>query len=132
MTYSEKLKDPRWQKKRLQILKRDRFKCRYCGDKQTELQIHHLKYSGEPWEADNENLITTCKHCHNLLTFLDFKILKVKKDKAGIDDYKFVILGEFLDGTTGVIFSCYMNNKFVSFMGYDFKQFSKVLKFIDK
>ena len=33
MGYSEKLKDPRWQKKRLEILERDNFRCQYCGDK---------------------------------------------------------------------------------------------------
>jgi len=30
--YSKKLKDPRWQKKRLKIFKSDKFKCKICGD----------------------------------------------------------------------------------------------------
>lgn len=29
-TYKENLKNPKWQKKRLKILKRDDFKCRCC------------------------------------------------------------------------------------------------------
>lgn len=67
MTYSDKLKDPRWQKKRLEIFQRDKFTCKKCGDKQTELQVHHLKYSGEPWEAKKEDLITLCKDCHQVI-----------------------------------------------------------------
>ena len=44
MAYSEKLKNPKWQKKRLEILNRDNFTCIKCGDKETTLQIHHFKY----------------------------------------------------------------------------------------
>jgi len=80
MTYSEKLRDPRWQKKRLQILKRDKFKCTYCGDDKSELQIHHLKYSGEPWEVKNEFLITLCKDCHSIIEEIKIPyVLKVVK-----------------------------------------------------
>lgn len=66
--YSQKLTSPKWQKKRLEIMQRDEFKCCYCSDSETELQIHHLKYNGEPWEAKNEDLITLCKHCHSLIS----------------------------------------------------------------
>jgi hypothetical protein len=65
-SYAEKLKDPRWQKKRLEIMQRDGFKCLACGDTETSLQVHHKKYvSGkEPWEYLNSDLITLCEHCH--------------------------------------------------------------------
>lgn len=69
-SYSELLKDPRWQKKRLEILERDNWLCKFCQDGETELQIHHLKYSGKPWEAESKNLITVCKHCHSVLELL--------------------------------------------------------------
>lgn len=66
MTYAEKLRNPLWQKKRLEILSRDKFTCTSCGDSETELQIHHKKYidGKEPWEYDESDLITLCKHCH--------------------------------------------------------------------
>jgi len=64
MTYKEKLKDPRWQKKRLEIMRRDGFKCVECGNDKIELHVHHLKYSGDPWETSNSDLITVCHHCH--------------------------------------------------------------------
>ncbi|MBU2647516.1 HNH endonuclease [bacterium] len=66
MTYSEKLKDPRWQKKRLEIFNRDDFKCVLCGDKNTTLHAHHIFYDKglEPWEYDNQSIQTLCETCH--------------------------------------------------------------------
>lgn len=65
-TYAEKLKDPRWQKKRLQIMNRDGFKCQKCFNDQRTLHVHHKKYEQglEPWEYDTELLITLCESCH--------------------------------------------------------------------
>jgi 5-methylcytosine-specific restriction endonuclease McrA len=40
-TYSEKLTHPKWQRKRLEILNRDGFKCVLCGNEEMQLQIHH-------------------------------------------------------------------------------------------
>jgi glutaredoxin len=65
-TYAEKLKDPRWQKKRLEILQRDNFTCQHCKDTKTELHIHHEKYKGDPWDAPNETLYSLCKYCHRV------------------------------------------------------------------
>lgn len=64
MKYSEKLRDPRWQKKRLKIFERDGFTCCRCGDSNEELQVHHLKYTSNPWDESDINLITLCKTCH--------------------------------------------------------------------
>jgi hypothetical protein len=65
-SYSEKLKDPRWQKKRLEILERDNFACTICGDEKSTLHVHHTVYlSGhEPWEYNEWQLITLCEDCH--------------------------------------------------------------------
>jgi hypothetical protein len=65
MKYREQLKDPRWQKKRLKILERDGWKCTECGNDKMELQIHHLKYHGSPWEVDDAYLKTLCANCHS-------------------------------------------------------------------
>jgi hypothetical protein len=66
MTYAEKLLDPRWQKKRLEILERDEWKCAYCGDSNNTLHVHHEAYVGEyPWETPNYCLITLCGMCHS-------------------------------------------------------------------
>lgn len=67
LTYSEKLKDPRWQKKRLEIFQRDNWQCQSCDCTDITLHVHHLKYfpNLEPWEYDNKYLVTYCEKCHN-------------------------------------------------------------------
>jgi hypothetical protein len=66
-TYSEKLKDPRWQKKRLEILQRDNWTCQLCGATTITLHIHHRKYikGKEPWEYPDHLLVTLCEICHD-------------------------------------------------------------------
>jgi hypothetical protein len=64
-TYSEKLKNPKWQKKRLEILNRDKFTCRNCGDNENPLNVHHIAYNYEHYETNNSLLITLCEDCHN-------------------------------------------------------------------
>jgi len=68
MNYSEKLKSPKWQKKRLEVLNRDNFTCCKCGDTETELQVHHLKYTREPHESHLSDLETLCKDCHGYIS----------------------------------------------------------------
>lgn len=77
-TYSQKLRDPRWYAKRQEILERDKHRCRYCqtgdepedGWEELELQVHHLRYfkGKEPWDYDNEFLISLCDTCHGNVT----------------------------------------------------------------
>ncbi|HEX2868650.1 MAG TPA: HNH endonuclease [Ignavibacteriales bacterium] len=64
-TYIEKLKYPRWQKKRLEILARDKWTCQICGNAEESLNVHHRVYSdNEPWDEQDGNLITLCESCH--------------------------------------------------------------------
>lgn len=67
--YSTKLKDPRWQKKRLEVMQRDGFKCVSCGDDSETLHVHHCYYvSGRsPWDYESETLITLCVGCHETI-----------------------------------------------------------------
>jgi len=71
--YSELLKDPRWQKKRLEILERDKFQCRACEQTDKTLHVHHLEYKKgkKPWEYSKWKLITLCEECHELIHTLD-------------------------------------------------------------
>jgi hypothetical protein len=68
MKYSEKLKDPRWQKKRLQIFDRDVWTCQTCLCTAKTLCVHHIKYEPgkEPWDVPDEYLMTLCEECHEL------------------------------------------------------------------
>lgn len=65
-TYSELLRDPRWQKMRLKIMERDGFKCRICGNEKGTLNVHHKVYKSgkKPWEYDAHKLVTVCEPCH--------------------------------------------------------------------
>lgn len=68
MKYFEKLKDPRWQRKRLEIFQRDDFTCQSCGSKNKTLHAHHLCYfkGHDPWDYDNFFIITLCEDCHEI------------------------------------------------------------------
>lgn len=70
LSYSEKLKDPRWQRKRLEVFQRDDFKCRACGNATATLHVHHRIYRGEPWESRLDDLETVCSQCHELVTVI--------------------------------------------------------------
>jgi 5-methylcytosine-specific restriction endonuclease McrA len=66
--YIELLRDPRWQKKRLEIMQRDNFTCQLCGDTESPLNVHHkyYMYDKTPWEYPSNLLITLCEHCHKI------------------------------------------------------------------
>ena len=93
LIYSEKLQDPHWQRKRLEILSRDKFTCQLCQDTETTLHVHHKEYlkGHQPWEYPDDNFQTLCKHCHNALETCKSSIISamsVKKiKKAGVEGY---------------------------------------------
>ncbi len=66
MDYSDKLRDPRWQKLRLSVFQRDNWTCKKCGNKEKTLHIHHIVYhkNKEPWEYSMDDLMTLCEACH--------------------------------------------------------------------
>lgn len=76
MSYSDKLKDPRWQKMRLEIMERDGFKCRKCEAKDKTLHVHHFYYTkrAQPWEYNKEALVTLCEGCHEEVEFATDKM----------------------------------------------------------
>jgi hypothetical protein len=69
LTYAEKLKDVRWQKKRLETLERHNWRCWHCGKGEGDsvsLHVHHKYYERgrEPWEYPDSCLIVYCEDCH--------------------------------------------------------------------
>ena len=68
--YREDLNDERWKRKREKILKRDGYKCRWCGSID-DLQVHHKYYNKYPdgsrvraWDYPDDALIVLCRDCH--------------------------------------------------------------------
>lgn len=66
MDYKKLLRDPKWQRKRLKILERDKFRCKHCASDSGTLHVHHsyYEYGKKPWEYEDESLITLCNYCH--------------------------------------------------------------------
>ena len=64
--FFEKYRDPRWQKKRLEVMERDDFCCCLCYKSDVTLNVHHSYYKNglSPWEYPYESLYTLCDDCH--------------------------------------------------------------------
>lgn len=123
MNYSEQLKHPKWQKKRLKILERDDFKCVICNDAETTLNIHHKKYNGKKaWESKDEDLCTLCEDCHKHIYEIEsitkndhFKCLNVSKWKNKNYIIYYLVLGECKIGK-GLVVLDVSNDKSVYFI----------------
>jgi 5-methylcytosine-specific restriction endonuclease McrA len=125
MTYAEQLKSPKWQKKRLEILERDNFKCITCRTKDKQLSVHHIFYLKgiQIYDYPNEFYITLCNDCHDEIhkqtellyrTIIEnamnlngsmlihyFKALRVAV-KLGCDET--IAFSEFIDNYVGSLF----------------------------
>jgi 5-methylcytosine-specific restriction endonuclease McrA len=61
---NEYLKSDEWSRKRYVVLKRDNWRCVYCGAPAT--QVHHTRYARK--NIGNEPikwLVSICKSCHD-------------------------------------------------------------------
>src|SRR5947209_524789 len=83
--YSERLKDPRWQRLRLEIMQRDDFACKHCGDKEHTLSVHHSYYRKglQPWEYPAESLLTLCGECHEHHEMAKADLMEAIGDRSG-------------------------------------------------
>lgn len=86
--YWKKLQDPRWQRRRLEVLQRADFSCEQCGSKTDTLHAHHKIYrkGHDPWEYEDRELACLCDNCHEIWHCLKDVIneLLVDLDEAGI------------------------------------------------
>lgn len=66
MSYSEQLRHPNWQRRRLEIMEASGFECENCGDKETTLNVHHRLYvkGRMVWDYDDQELACLCEPCH--------------------------------------------------------------------
>lgn len=69
--YSDLLHTAEWRNKRERILKRDNYRCVYCGRRHVKLHVHHKYYSAYPngilvypWNYPDDAFITLCAYCH--------------------------------------------------------------------
>jgi hypothetical protein len=68
-SYWDLLRDPRWQRMRLEIMQRDNFTCQRCNRNDLTLNVHHSYYvtGRAPWEYEPESLRTLCEECHETI-----------------------------------------------------------------
>lgn len=66
LSYSEQLKHPNWQRKRLEVLNAHNFSCVECGCRDCTLHVHHKQYlkGRMAWEYELDNFETLCEECH--------------------------------------------------------------------
>ena len=74
--YYKLLKDPRWQKRRLEIFDNAHFACEECGDKNETLHAHHRYYekNTDPWDYPDEAYVCLCETCHVRVHFVTDEI----------------------------------------------------------
>lgn len=61
---NEYLKSDAWQRKRYVVLKRDNWRCVYCGVRAT--QVHHIRYAKRNIGKEPIDwLVSVCDNCHN-------------------------------------------------------------------
>lgn len=118
MTYASKLTDPRWQKKRLEILQRDDFRCQLCQDKEATLHVHHKSYkrNTEPWDYPDDNFVTYCEACHAAVEVLKeekefMSVLSCEKFSKGMTSMCFVVYKKTEDRFLFAIIAFYKDDK---------------------
>ena len=104
--FFDQYKDPRWQKRRLEIMQRDEFMCQCCYDPENTLNVHHKYYihNKKPWEYPDKLLTTVCQPCHDFiyneetirkrLAYLESKITKKFNKKLSREIDRILSLSE--------------------------------------
>ena len=59
-----RLDDRKYEELRLQVLRRDSWRCQFCGS-MTNLEVHHQKFRSHSGPDHEDNLITLCNNCHS-------------------------------------------------------------------
>jgi hypothetical protein len=91
-SYSEKLKDPRWQKKRLEVLEAKNWRCECCGETEKTLNVHHIIYrkNANPWDYELDEFKVYCESCHldehDREEIFKEHLLLITKDGLGVED----------------------------------------------
>ena len=86
--YESLLRDPRWQKRRLEFMSAKGWKCEMCGDDREELHVHHRSYikGNRPWEYEDSWMECLCGTCHALRHLGYAKVEKYVYKQSGISE----------------------------------------------
>lgn len=81
MSYDDYLQSDEWKEKRMRILKRDGFQCRYCGTGMN-LVVHHINYPEELGTETDDDLITVCETHHKKIHEGDLSVETILRTTA--------------------------------------------------
>lgn len=107
MTYLDKLRDPRWQRRRLEVLQRHYWRCDTCErgeDDGIPLHVHHKFYhlnydergrlqKADPWNYQDEDFRVLCDACHQQT---EIALMEVQKALGGFEHYDLAKLADEL------------------------------------
>ena len=67
MNYKAQYTDPRWQRKRLEVMALNDFTCEQCDATDKQLHVHHRFYrkGANIWDYSREEFECLCHDCHN-------------------------------------------------------------------
>lgn len=104
MTYGDKLKDPRWQRKRLEILNLHGWVCDTCCSQHRQdipVQVHHKFYKissvqgrlekADPWDYDDDDFRVLCEPCHEQT---EIALMEVRKAIGGFEHFELAKLAD--------------------------------------
>ena len=127
MKYHEQIKHPLWQKKRLEVLELNEFKCSECSNETEELNVHHpfYKRGAMIWDYEAEELQCLCKTCHAKNHVVDEEIKKAlsflpSPAKMSALGYINAMIGPFIrddeNYMKGFINECRSNDKQLTYL----------------
>jgi len=56
-----------WKQIRQQVLERDKYTCKECGNSLKSLEVHHIIPLRQGSTDELDNLITVCSKCHRII-----------------------------------------------------------------
>ena len=59
-----RLEESEYQQVRERVLRRDGWRCQFCGS-MTNLEVHHQEFRSHSGNDTEQNLITLCHECHS-------------------------------------------------------------------
>jgi hypothetical protein len=116
--FSDQYKHPKWQKKRLEMLEAAQFECSSCGDKESQLHVHHKHYvkGRKVWDYESWEFAVLCDKCHKEAhEFIDALSETIVTADGGWIDYSQLIafahgLGSSMIGNDPLINLCLKMN----------------------
>lgn len=95
-SYWDLLQDPKWQRRKSEILARDEWTCQECGNNEQTLHVHHKGYlkNLKPWEYEDWSLVTLCADCHKKTTH---SIDKLKESLTRLEPCDVDVVRGFID-----------------------------------